>query len=79
MSSNLAMDIKKLVGANMLRLRKAKGLSQEAVGVKMGVDRAHASAIERGEQNITLLTLWALSEALGAHPRDFFEDEAGAS
>jgi len=68
------MDIKKLVGTNMLRLRAAKGLSQEAVGVKMGVDRAHAGAIERGEQNITLSTLWALSEALEAHPREFFDE-----
>lgn len=41
----------------------------------MGVDRAYIGAIERGEQNITLHSLWGLSEALGIHPRDFFDEE----
>jgi transcriptional regulator with XRE-family HTH domain len=76
MSSNLAMDIKKLVGANVLRRRRAIGLSQEAVAAKMGVDRAYIGAIERGEQNITLHSLWGLSEALNLHPRDFFDELA---
>lgn len=73
------MDIRKTVGGNVFRLRKAKGLSQEALGVEMGQDRAHVGSIERGERNITLLTLWSLSEALGAHPRDFFEDDISPS
>ena len=76
MSSNIGMDIKKLVGANVLRQRRAVHLSQEAVAEKMGVDRAYVGAIERGEQNITLHSLWALSEALGMHPRDFFDEIA---
>jgi transcriptional regulator with XRE-family HTH domain len=70
------MDIKKLVGANVLRHRRASSLSQEAVAERMGVDRAYVGAIERGEQNITLHSLWGLSEALGVHPRDFFDEDA---
>ena len=70
------MDIKKLVGANVLRRRRATNLSQEAVAEKMGVDRAYIGAIERGEQNITLHSLWGLSEAHDLHPRDFFDEEA---
>ncbi|MFB2561429.1 helix-turn-helix domain-containing protein [Sphingobium sp. sgz301303] len=69
------MDIKKLVGANVLRRRRATRMSQEAVAERMGVDRAYIGAIERGEQNITLHSLWGLSEALGIHPRDFFDEE----
>jgi transcriptional regulator with XRE-family HTH domain len=76
MSSNLGMDIKKLVGANVLRRRRTANLSQEAVAERMGVDRAYIGAIERGEQNITLHSLWGLSEALGLHPRDFFDEDA---
>lgn len=76
MSSNLGMDIKKLVGANVLRQRRAVHLSQEAVAERMGVDRAYVGAIERGEQNITLHSLWGLSEALNLHPRDFFDETA---
>ena len=74
MSSNLGMDIKKLVGTNAMRRRKAIELSQEAVAERMGVDRAYVSAIERGEQNMTLHSLWHLTEALSIHPRDLFEE-----
>lgn len=45
----------------------------------MGVDRAHVSLIERGEQNATLLTIWSLCEALGVRPRDLFDEYTGAS
>lgn len=64
MPSSLAMDIRKLVGTNVRRIRKAAKLSREAIGVRMGVDRAHVGLIERGEQNATLLTIWSLCEAL---------------
>ena len=49
----------------MRRLRLAAGLSQEAVAERMGVDRAHVSGMERGQQNVTLLTLWQAAQALG--------------
>ena len=59
------MDIRKVFGINMRRLRLAAGLSQEAVAERMGVDRAHVSGMERGQQNVTLLTLWQAAQALG--------------
>lgn len=62
------MDIRKLFGANVRRHRVAAGLSQEAVAVRMGVDRAYVSAIERGGQNVTLLSLWETAQALGVRP-----------
>jgi transcriptional regulator with XRE-family HTH domain len=62
------MDIRKLFGANVRRHRVAAGLSQEAVAVRMGVDRAYISAIERGGQNVTLLSLWETAQALGVRP-----------
>lgn len=74
MPSNLAMDIRKLVGTNVRRIRKAAKLSQEAIGVRMGVDRAHVGLIERGEQNATLLTIWSLCEALDVRPAALFDE-----
>ena len=62
------MDIRRIFGANVRRYRVAAGLSQEAVAVKMGVDRAYVSGMERGQQNVTLLTMWHLSEAVGVKP-----------
>lgn len=64
------MDIRRTFGGNMRRCRLAAGLSQEAVAERMSVDRAHVSSMERGQQNVTLLTLWAASEALSVTPAD---------
>ena len=74
MVSILWMDIRRLLGANMRRHRRAAGLSQEALAVRMGVDRAHVSSMERGAQNITLLTLWEASQALGVKPAALLDD-----
>ena len=64
------MDIRKVFGANVRVYRLAAGLSQEAVAVRMGVDRAYVSAIERGLQNVTLLTILQVAEALNVRPAD---------
>lgn len=45
-------------------------MSQGALAVKLGVDRSHVSSMERGLQNVTLLTLWQVSEALGVEPAE---------
>ncbi|TAJ95576.1 MAG: XRE family transcriptional regulator [Reyranella sp.] len=68
------MDIRRIFGANVRRYRVAAGLSQEAVAVKMGVDRAYVSGMERGQQNVTLLTMWHLAEALGVRPVDLLDE-----
>ena len=64
------MDIRRVFGANVRVYRLAAGLSQEAVAARMGVDRAFISAIERGLQNVTLLTILQLSESLNVRPAD---------
>ena len=69
------MDIRELFGSNLRRHRLAAGLSQEAVAERMGVDRAHVSSMERGQQNVTLLTLWHTSQALGVKPADLLQEE----
>lgn len=68
------MDVRRLVGGNARRYRIAAGLSQEEVGARMGVDRAHVGLIERGEQNATLLTIWSLCEALNIRPQALFDE-----
>jgi transcriptional regulator with XRE-family HTH domain len=67
------MDIRVLFGRNVRRLRKRVGMSQAALAVRVGVDRAHISAMERGLQNVTLLTLWHVAEALTAEPAELLE------
>ena len=72
------MDIRKVFGQNLRRYRLESGLSQEAVAERMGVDRAHVSSMERGQQNVTLLTVWHAAQALG-RPAAAFLDEDGAT
>lgn len=69
------MDIRKVFGANVRRFRLAMGLSQEAVAVRMGVDRAFISSMERGRQNATLLTIWETAQALEVRPADLLEEK----
>ncbi|GAN96370.1 transcriptional regulator XRE [Komagataeibacter europaeus NBRC 3261] len=58
----------------MRRLRRAAGLSQEALAERMGVDRAYISWIETGRQNATLLSLWHASQALNVRPAALLDE-----
>lgn len=73
------MDIRKVFGANVRFHRHAAGLSQEAVAARMGADRAYISAIERGLQNVTLLTIWQIAQALNVRPADLIVEPASKS
>jgi transcriptional regulator with XRE-family HTH domain len=70
------MDIRRVFGRNLRRCRLAAGLSQEVVAERIGVDRAHVSSMERGQQNVTLLTIWQAAQALGRKPGEFLDEEA---
>ncbi|MGE5538062.1 MAG: helix-turn-helix domain-containing protein [Gemmatimonas sp.] len=58
------MDVRKLVGQNVRRLRKEKGLSQEALAFESGLHRTYVSDIERGVRNPTVLILHEIAQAL---------------
>ena len=73
------MDIRKVFGANVRVYRRAAGLSQEAVAARMGVDRAYVSAIERGLQNVTLLTILQVAESLHVRPADLLVESVQKS
>src|SRR3546814_5431014 len=68
------MDIRNLLGANLRHHRLVARLSQEAVAGRMGVDRAYISAVERGVQNVTLLMLWEIAQALDVRPCDLLNE-----
>lgn len=70
------MDIREQFGRNLRRFRKQAGLSQEALAARMDVDRAHVSSMERGQQNVTLMTIWHAAEALGVRPAMLLQDES---
>ena len=59
------MDIRKLVGRNVRRLRSASGLTQEQFAEKSGFTQQYISDLERGRRNPTVLSLFQLAQALG--------------
>jgi transcriptional regulator with XRE-family HTH domain len=69
------MDVRRLVGENVRRLRLAKDFSQEQLAERMGVDRAYISGLEAGQRNPTIITLWHTAEALDVKISDLFEPE----
>ena len=46
-------------------MRTAKGISQEKLALLAEVDRSYVGRVERGDNNVALLTLTRLAEALG--------------
>ncbi len=59
------MDMRKLVGANTARIRREKGLTQEALAEKSGLSQQYISGLENGLRNPTIVTLYELATALG--------------
>jgi transcriptional regulator with XRE-family HTH domain len=68
------MEWEQIVGANVRRLRKERGLSQEALAGEAGLAMRHLGRIERGEGNPTVAVLAKLAEALGVRPTDFYAE-----
>ena len=59
------MDMRRLVGRNFGRIRRAKGLTQEQVEELSGHSQQYLSSLERGRRNPTVVTLYELAQALG--------------
>ena len=64
------MDMRRLVGRNVKRLREAKGLTQEEFADVSGFSQQYISGLENGRRNPTIITIYELSVALGASHMD---------
>jgi transcriptional regulator with XRE-family HTH domain len=58
------MDIRRLVGRNLQRLRKERGLSQEELAFASDLHRTYISGVERGVRNPTVTVLARIAVAL---------------
>lgn len=71
------MDMRRLVGRNFEKLRKAKGFTQERFAEVSGFTQQYVSGLERGLRNPTVVTLFELANALGVSHVDLvMPDEA---
>ena len=55
----------KMIGKQIRDIRKKQGLSQKKLAEKMGVSQQLISRIEKGKENVSLITLKNISDALG--------------
>ena len=53
------------LGEAIRRIRVSKGISQEKLALLAEVDRSYLGRVERGDNNVTVLTLRKLAKALG--------------
>jgi transcriptional regulator with XRE-family HTH domain len=63
------MDWRAVVGQNVRRLRRARGLTQEQLAFEAQIDLTYVGGIERGRRNPSLLVLVRIAEALKIEPR----------
>lgn len=54
----------KKLGQQIREIRKIRDFSQEELALKAGVDRSYMGGIERGERNISFLTLVKIAVSL---------------
>jgi transcriptional regulator with XRE-family HTH domain len=68
------MDINIKIGDRIRELRKAKGLSQEALANIAEVDRTYMTKVETGKRNVTVKILDKIILALDSDFAVFFNE-----
>jgi len=58
------MNIQQKVGANIAKIRREQGISQEELAFRSGLHRTYISGVERGVRNPTISVLVEIAHAL---------------
>lgn len=62
------MGFLKSIGSSIKRYRRKMGLSQEELADLAGLHRTYVGGVERGERNISVLSLCKITNALRIKP-----------
>src|SRR6266850_2165633 len=68
-STGKPIDGRRLIAANLRRLRALRGLSQEALADRAGMHRTYLGSVERAERNVSIDNVCRLAWALGVDVR----------
>ena len=68
-------DINITVGKNIRALREKLGVSQDVFADDCEVHRTYIGSVERGERNITLITLARIAKAAKTTPVDLLTEK----
>lgn len=64
--------VKRAFGKRVRALRREKGLSQEGLALNCNLDRTYIGGVERGERNVSLISIRKIAIGLGVSLRDLF-------
>ncbi len=64
------MDLRQTVATNLRRMRRERGLSQEALAWDAGINRSHMAVIETGKSWVRLDIIAKLAAALEVEPHE---------
>ncbi|HEV8283845.1 MAG TPA: helix-turn-helix transcriptional regulator [Chitinophagaceae bacterium] len=73
MGKDFSQDYLKKFGKNLKNLREIKGYSLRGLAAECKIDHSDIGKMERGEKNITLLTVLELASALQVHPKKLLD------
>lgn len=66
------MNVRELVGLNIQRLRRERGISQEELAFRTPSSRSYLSGVESGRRNASLRLLEEIARVLDVEVIDFF-------
>ena len=66
------MDLKRDIGLAICKRRKSIEMTQEYLGLRIGLDQGYVSRIESGQVNLTLETIEEICKVLGVEGQDLF-------
>jgi transcriptional regulator with XRE-family HTH domain len=70
------MKLGSVVARRLRRFRHERGLTQEELAARAGLNRNYVGMIEREQNSPTVDTLEKLATVLNVHPKVFFDEEA---
>ena len=70
-----AQPLLRKVGDRVREIRVRRGLSQEELAHRAGLDRSYMSGIERGVRNATVLKLQSVARALKVPVRELLPED----
>ena len=72
-------EFKQMVGEQVRRNRKSRGMTQERLADLSGLSFSYISDVERGTRNISLESLGKIIEALGIKPSQLFIENSSST
>lgn len=63
-----------MVAERIKKIRKKKGITQEQLAERAGLNRTHLYRLETGRQSMTLRTLKIIADALEVRVRELVKD-----